>query len=258
MFETSVADNKESIIRECDEKTHLVNSMPFYYHVHLYMPCNQKCIMCMPDGSHSKEIMPYENFVQFFEQIKPWAEHLTLIGGEPLMYPRINDVLSLISQYPIEVTINTNATILNERIINKFLSLHTLNLKCSIDAATPEMYLKIRGQDQFHHVKRNLERFSLMARGKPEMRQIFIYIVMKENLHEVLPYVDFVKPMMPYRIEFHPVRHVIDWVVENNTGWMFNGKEQSCEFFVDEYNEVMKRASEKCMVEGIECEVLFL
>ena len=258
MFEISVADNKESIIKEYDEKSLRVGSMPFYYHIHLYMPCNQKCIMCMPDGSHSKAILPYENFVQFFEQIKPYAEHLTLIGGEPLMYPWINDVLNLISQYPVEVTINTNATILNERMCNKLLSLHTLNLKCSIDAATPEMYFKIRGQDQFHHVKKNLERFSLIAKGKPEMRQIFIFVVMKENLNEVLPFIDFVKPMTPYKIEFHPVRHVRDWVVENSTGWIFNGKEQSCEFFAEEYNSVMQQASEKCKVEGIDSEVLFL
>ena len=90
------------------------------------------------------------------------------------------------------------------------------------------------------------------------MRQIFIFIVMKENLNEVLPYIDFVKPMHPYRIEFHPVRHVIDWLVENNTGWMFNGKEQSCEFFADEYNDMMKKAAEKCRSEGIECETLLL
>lgn len=258
MAELNVAYNKQLITRECDERSLLVRSMPFYYHVHLYMPCNQKCIMCMPDGSHSKETMPFEKFVEFFDQIKPYAEHLTLIGGEPLMYPRIYDVLDLIAQYPIEVTINTNATILNEKMCRKLLSLHALNLKCSIDAATPEMYLKIRGQDQFHHVKANLERFSAMVKGRTEMRQVFIFIVMKENLNEVLPYIDFVKPMHPYRIEFHPVRHVIDWLVENNTGWMFNGKEQSCEFFADEYNDVMKKAAEKCRSEGIECETLLL
>jgi sulfatase maturation enzyme AslB (radical SAM superfamily) len=174
------------------------------------------------------------------------------------MYPHINDVLNLLSQYPIEITINTNATILNERMCSKLLSLHSLNLKCSIDAATPEMYFKIRGQDQFYHVKKNLERFSLMARGKPEMRQIFVYIVMKENLNEVLDFIDFVKPMLPERIEFHPVRHVRDWVVENSTGWLFNGKEQSCEFFADKYNDIMKQASLKCKTEGINCEILLL
>ena len=258
MFELRVIDNKEAIIRECADKSVLVSSMPFYYHVHLYMPCNQKCIMCMPDGSHSKAAMPYEKFVQFFEQIKPYAEHLTLIGGEPLMYPYINDVIDLISQYPIEVTINTNATILNERMCSRLLSLHALNLKCSIDAATPELYLKIRGQDQFHLVKKNLERFSLMVRDRAEMRQIFIYIVMKENLNEVLSFIDFVKPMIPSRIEFHPVRHVRDWVVENSTDWIFKGKEQSCEFFADKYNEVMIQAAEKCKAEGIECETLLL
>ncbi|HSP87127.1 MAG TPA: radical SAM protein [Ignavibacteriaceae bacterium] len=219
------------------------------------MPCNQKCIMCLPEGSHSKETLPYEKFLQFFEKIKPYAEHLTIIE-EPLMYPWINEVLQLLAEHTIEVSINTNATLLNERMCQKLLSLHALNLRCSIDAATPEMYLKIRGKDQYHHVKKNLERFSFLVKGKSNMRQIFIYVVMKENLCEVLQFIDFVKPMLPHRIEFHPVRHVKSWVVENNTGWLFNGMEQSCEFIKEEYNEIMKLAEEKCRQEEINYEIL--
>ena len=72
-----------------------VNNLPFYYHIHLNMNCNQKCIMCTSDGKHPKDILPIEILVTLFEQIKPFAEHLTLIGGEPLTYPRINEVVDL-------------------------------------------------------------------------------------------------------------------------------------------------------------------
>jgi hypothetical protein len=81
---------------------------------------------------------------------------------------------------------------------------------------------------------------------------------MRENLNEVLPFIDFVKSFSPYRIEFHPVRHVVDWHVTNNTGWIFDGAEQSCEFFRDEYNSAMEQAAAKCEEEGIPCEVLFI
>jgi sulfatase maturation enzyme AslB (radical SAM superfamily) len=214
--------------------------------------------MCKPEGKHPKDTLPFDEFVAFFEQIKPYAEHITLIGGEPLIYPWINEVIDLLSRHQIEVTINTNATMLNEKLTNGLLSLHELNLKCSIDAATPSTYFKIRGTDMFERVNANLMRFSSLAKNKPNIKQILVYVVMRENLSEVLPFIDFAKTLPPSRIEFHPVRHVINWHVTNNTGWMFDGIEQSCEFFREEYNGVMRQAALKCEKEGISHEVLFV
>ncbi len=255
---TSVKRNKEAILRECSKRALKVNNLPFYYHIHLNMPCNQRCIMCKPDGKHPKDTLPFDKFVAFFEQIKPYAEHITLIGGEPLIYPWINEVIDLLSRHQIEVTINTNATMLNEKLSQKLSSLHGLNLKCSIDAVTPSTYFKIRGTDMFERVNTNLVRFSSLAKNKPNIKQILVYVVMRENLSEVLPFIDFAKTLFPYRIEFHPVRHVINWHVTNNTGWMFDGREQSCEFFREKYNGVMRQAALKCEMEGISHEVLFV
>jgi molybdenum cofactor biosynthesis enzyme MoaA len=214
--------------------------------------------MCKPDGKHLKDVLPFDEFVAFFEKIKPYAEHITLIGGEPLIYPWINEVIDLLSQHQIAVTINTNATMLNEDLSQKLLSLYELNLKCSIDAVTPSTYFKIRGTNAFERVKANLVRFSSLSKDKSDIKQILVYVVMRENLDGVLPFVDFAKTLSPHRIEFHPVRHVTEWRVTNNTGWTFDGKEQSCEFFRDEYNSMMRQAAAKCKKEGISYEALLV
>lgn len=253
---SSVNRNKELIIRECSERSLNVDHIPFYYEVHLNTTCNQRCIMCKPDGKQPKDVLPFHTFAAFFEQIKPFAEHVTLNGGEPLLYPWINEVIDILCRHRIAVTIITNATMLDERLSQKFLQFKELNLRCSIDAATPSTYLKIRGTDDFECVKANLERFSSMVEHKPNIRQILVYVVMRENLSEVLPFIDFTKTLSPYRIEFHPVRHVTDWHVTNNSGWTFDGKEQSCESFPDEYVSMMRQATEKCRKEGISCEFL--
>ena len=258
MNSRSIAKNKEGIIQEYSRKAIRVDHLPYYYHVHLNMPCNQKCIMCVPDGKHARDLLSFEGFVSFFEQVQPYAEHITLIGGEPLMYPWINEVLDLLSRHPIAVTINTNATMLNEKISDKLLSLHELNLKCSIDAAQASTYYRIRGVDDFHRVTENMKRFSERTRDLLQIRMIPIYVVMKENLNEVLPFIDFAEPLSPHRIEFHPVRHVINWHLTNGTGWTFDGKEQSCEFFAEEYNSVMRQAAERCERSNLTCEVLYV
>jgi sulfatase maturation enzyme AslB (radical SAM superfamily) len=147
---------------------------------------------------------------------------------------------------------------LNDRVVDRLLALHELNIKCSIDAATRSTYHRIRGLDDFDRVTRNLTRFAERARGLEHIRIVPVYVVMRENLGEVLPFLDFAKTLGPKRVEFHPVRGVANWHVENGTGWMFDGRDQSCEYFRPEYNTVMREAAAKAEREGVQCEVTYL
>jgi molybdenum cofactor biosynthesis enzyme MoaA len=212
----------------------------------------------MPDGNHPRTLLPFETFVHMYEQFRRYAEHLTLIGGEPLLYPWITQVLELVARDPVAVTINTNATALTEKLTRVLLTLHRLELKCSFDAATRNTYKQIRGLDIFDRVMINIERFSKAANCRPEIKLIFHYVVMRQNLEEVLPFVALMSRFRPYRLEFLPVRHVSNWQVSNETGWVFRGRDQCCEYFKDEYNDVMRQAAAACEANGLGYEVLYL
>jgi MoaA/NifB/PqqE/SkfB family radical SAM enzyme len=253
-----VLRNKRTIVAEAAERAPVVTGLPFFYTIHLNRPCNQQCIMCLPVGKFPAEFLPFDGFVSLFREIEPVAEHVTLIGGEPLMYPQIGDVLDLLAEHPVAVTMNTNATLLNEKLTPRLLALHELHLKCSIDACTPETYHRIRGRDTFDRVTANVRAFSAAANGSGHIHLILIFVVMRENLHEVVPYLDYAASFDLDRVEFHPVRHVVDWRVSNGTGWDFDGREQSCESFKDEYNEVMARAAARAEELGLRCETLLL
>jgi molybdenum cofactor biosynthesis enzyme MoaA len=253
-----LARNKAGILGDCASRSLTVDHVPFYYHVVLNMPCNQRCIMCVPDFRHRRDVMPFEDFVALFEQFKPHAEHITLIGGETFMYPWIDEVLELLAEHPIAVTIHTNSFMLTERVIPRLLALHELHLKCSIDAATRDTYHRIHGRDHFERVTSNMTRFAEIKRGHRHVRMIPHYVVMRANLHEVVPFVDFARTLDPHRIEFDLVRQVETWRVENGTGWLFDGAEQSCEAFRDEHNDVMRRAAEACARDGLDHEVHYL
>ena len=156
------------------------------------------------------------------------------------------------------VSVITNATLLNDRVADRLLSLHELYIKCSIDAATRTTYHRIRGTDSFDRVTRNLATFAARARERENIHMILVYVVMRENLDEVLPFLDLAAELHPYRVEFHPVRHVTNWHVANGTGWEFDGRVQSCESFREQYNTVMTAAAEKAASKGMTCEVTLL
>ncbi len=236
---------------EMKERRVELDSVPYYYQIHLHMPCNLRCIMCAPNGRHPKEFVPFDDFRRFFDDVKNHAERITLIGGETLLYPWISDVLDLLAGYPVGVTIITNATMLGDDLCRSLVRLHDLELKCSVDAVTRDTYHKIRGVDVFDRVTDNVTRFARYAENRPNIRQIMCYVVMRRNFHEVFDFVDYCQPLNPHRIEFHPVRHVRDWVVTNKTGWTFEGREQSCEAFRDEFNASMDELDTRCRSEGL-------
>lgn len=242
----TVERNRRGILDACARRDEWVEHLPYYYGIHLAMPCNERCIMCVPDGRHELTSVPFEEFVAFFEQIKPVARHITLIGGETFMYPKFKEVLELLARHPITVTIITNATLLTRKVAPRLLALHGLELKCSIDAATRDTYHRIRGRDVFDRVLSNVRDFSALAREAPHVRRILVYVVMRENLDEVLPFIDIARSLDVYRVDFQPVKHVQTWNVTNGTGWVFDGKEQSCEAFRDEFHDVMHEAARKC------------
>src|SRR6478672_6886356 len=157
---TSIESNKAGVLAEQAARAPVVAHLPFYFSIHLNEPCNQKCIMCVPTGDHGDRELTFDAFVELFDQIKPYAEHITLIGGEPLMYPHIGEVLDVLAEHPIAVTINTNATMLDDRMTARLLALHELNLKWSIDAATATTYRRIRGREHFERVTTRVRRFA--------------------------------------------------------------------------------------------------
>jgi len=62
MSRESVFVNKQAILADCARAMPEVAHLPFCYQVHLNYACNQKCIMCAPEGKHGKDMPPFEDY----------------------------------------------------------------------------------------------------------------------------------------------------------------------------------------------------
>jgi MoaA/NifB/PqqE/SkfB family radical SAM enzyme len=74
-------------------------------------------------------MLPFHQIAALLEQFQPFAEHVTLTGGEPLLYPWIGEVIELLSGSEVSVTFTTNATMLGEELVKKLLGLTQLKMK---------------------------------------------------------------------------------------------------------------------------------
>lgn len=77
--------------------------------------CNLRCSFC-PGTGREKEFMPPERFRLLAEKLREHVGYLYLhVMGEPLLHPRLGEILSIAADLGFRVCLTTNGTLLAER-----------------------------------------------------------------------------------------------------------------------------------------------
>jgi MoaA/NifB/PqqE/SkfB family radical SAM enzyme len=93
------------------------------------------------------------------------VENMGLLGGEPLIREDIRELISLMSQKGMKVTINTNGLYLDEEML-QFLYSNNCSIIISLDGATQKSHEYLRGKNTF---ERTIERIRLATRVKKKL-----------------------------------------------------------------------------------------
>lgn len=187
--------------------------LPSYVQIEPVGQCNLRCQMCpiqfRKDGPPygALAFMKWETFTSLLEGF-PDLKHLHLQGlGEPMMHPRFFDMVRYAADQGIQVTINTNLTLLNpdrtDRLVNSGLD----TLYFSIDGSNAETYERIRKRAHFERVINNVNMLlETRKRLKHELPHLsLVMVIMRQNLHE-LP--DIVKLAHEWSAENFFVQHL--------------------------------------------------
>ena len=99
-------------------------------YVEITNSCNLKCSFC-PEGKRVKEFISVDKFENIINQIKSYTNLIALhVKGEPLLHPKLEELLNICEDNNVLVNITTNATLLekNKDILFKSKSIRQLNL----------------------------------------------------------------------------------------------------------------------------------
>ena len=165
---------------------------PIYIRIKPTNRCNQNCYYC-----HYKN--PYLNLDQYepLDEIKK-EKILEMIqdfkdmgvkavtfsgGGEPLLYPYIEDAMEAVIKARIDLSIITNGSLLHGKKAE--LLSQAKWVRVSLDSGTEETYSKIRGVKQgvFTEICKNIGHFSAIKQADCELG--VNYVVGPENYMEV-------------------------------------------------------------------------
>lgn len=149
--------------------------------------CNFSCITCIRSSWQDKLVhMDWETFENILRNLKdlPNLESVHFGGfGEPMMHPRIFDMLKAVKELGLKVEMITNGSYLQEENIRQLIDLELDLLFTSLDSPDEEEYNEIRQGANFQRVSQNIANLQAMKRQqkvkKPELGIEFV--AMKKN-----------------------------------------------------------------------------
>jgi len=177
------------------------NGYPSYMEFFADNTCNLECVMC--NGRYSSSIrvnreklklLPKMYDSNFITQLREFIPHLKTInfaGGEPFLIKFYYDIWELVRELnpKVNMSITTNGTILNERIIN-ILENGNFSIIVSLDSLNEKTYESIRVNSVFRDVMKNLDWFHKYTISKNTSLNVNMCIL-RETWSEVPAMLDF-------------------------------------------------------------------
>lgn len=165
-----------------DEKIAEVFAQPFPAEVLIECTgqCNLNCIHCYLGCKENLPLISLETIKNILHQLsKLGTMQIKLSGGEPFCHPQIIPILNEIRSHGMSVTVFTNATLLNEKIIYHIKELVN-HVRISIYGASESTYEKVTNQKgMFSRLVKNID---LLHKNNIDMQASII--LLKENIHE--------------------------------------------------------------------------
>jgi len=143
--------------------------------------CNLGCVMC-PNGmgllSRPKGYMEYDLFTRIVDEMAPHVQTTTLhIWGEPLLHPRIFDMIAYCRSHRLHSEISTNATLLDEAASRAILDAGLGAIYLCLDGATRETYEQVRCRADYEETRDNILRFVELKNERGKGPRVSVQII---------------------------------------------------------------------------------
>jgi radical SAM protein with 4Fe4S-binding SPASM domain len=162
-------------------KQQITDSYPPYVQIEPTSICNFRCIFCyqtnrsFSDKEHGfMGSMTMDTFKMIVEQLQGNVEFISISSrGEPLINKNIDQMLEYCVGRFLSLKLNTNASMLTEKIAHAILAGGVGTCVFSVDAANEEMFSRLRVNGNLQRVLKNIEMFQdIRAKHYPDSKII--------------------------------------------------------------------------------------
>jgi len=148
-----------------------------------------KCEHCRGayEGFEDLSINDFERLIIFSSKHLNREGGYLISGGEPLLHPQFKEFLSILKKYSQNdefITITTNGTFLNYKVLEVLQSLEFLDLRIAISLDSVDANRHDSFRHFSHAYEKSIQAIKLIA-GKPNIRCILRATIQKDQLKEI-------------------------------------------------------------------------
>ena len=169
-----------------------------------FTSCNLSCYYCYSTPK-KRQKMSAAKIIPLMDTFKDLIKNdylspkgtLSWGGGEPTILKEFDSLFKLLTDYGLNSHICTNGTIFSKSIYDALKNKKVM-LNISVDSGSEAVFKKIKSKDLFNTLWTNIEAY---AKANP-YRILLKYILLKENIHDVLPFLERAKKTGVKRISY--------------------------------------------------------
>jgi len=158
------------------------NCPPVRLWIELSSRCNLKCRLCVNKDipQHLKGDIDFDLYKKIIDEVKDYAYDVNLFHrGEPLLHPRLIDIISYARASNIKTRIHTNSTLLTPALSRKIILSGLDLISFSFDGYTKETYEKNRAGASYEKSLNNIITFLKIKKELNSTKPFIIVQVME-------------------------------------------------------------------------------
>jgi MoaA/NifB/PqqE/SkfB family radical SAM enzyme len=153
--------NRKANLAEQNKKEPILKTKPFGYVLGITNACNLNCPLCITGLREQKKAikhMDFDLFQEIINKIKNYAIWVQLYNwGEPLLHPKLVDMVALCTKHNISTQISSNLSLKNvDNILHGLVSNGLRHLIVSFDGLTQKEYSRYRVGGDLNTILNNI------------------------------------------------------------------------------------------------------
>ncbi|MCI0558822.1 MAG: SPASM domain-containing protein [Nitrososphaera sp.] len=223
--------------------------------------CNFKCVYCI-DHRVGNQIPRTKNEGETWQGLLaliPRCETLAFHGiSEFMIDPEFFDTVRRCAEAGASLSLNTNASVCTAKYLEVLADYPGyLCINFSIDAATPESFLRIRGKD-FWKIVRNIKSYVDRLEARRDQTSISLsFVITRSTVKDMVPLIFLAKALKIENVKYYRLHEYegLNWQVETKAGGVFDYRDECTNQFGTEYNCELGRTRQAAEIFGIHIEL---
>ena len=190
-------ERKYDILYIINGKMRKKYTAPFYVDISITDSCNLKCVYCYAEATaRNKNHIDVGLFAKIAKEIEEKGVHyMRIAGGEPFIHPNINEILDICGKIKMLKSISTNATLLDQRKVEKIIENEINWVVVSLDGVKKEINDFTRGK-----FDETIKGIKLLVNNKVITK--IACVVSSSNYNQIEEIVDFAENLGLYSVGF--------------------------------------------------------